>query len=186
MSTRIPGASPASPHVADTPRNRRPLWIALGIAAVVVVLVVASGVYWLSHPFISGGWYGPGNFQGESSDLLPLSMYMDLSQSIVGGDLTGTGHLCVHESQGVVQGSIKVTGTISGSDITLTVQTGVLDSPNASNLPIPRTLKLHGALVNGTLAFSGVQPQGILTLQSGTTSDFQDSCTSLPTFSPGK
>jgi hypothetical protein len=178
-----PGRTHPPEYELDAAERRgRPWWIVPIASGLVVAVIIASVIFVLTRASVAGKWYGPGNIEGTTAPVA-LAAYMELSQQIT-GSLSGSGQLCMQTASGVAQTLFTITGNTSGSSVKLTLQLSAA-SAGPTGIPLAKTLNLHGTLSDGGLTLSGFSPPGLLALQKGDQTDYDETCINLPPVTAG-
>lgn len=162
-------------------KSRKGIYTILSIFAVIVVLMVACGVFAnLPGPSpeqtasIAGTWYGRANVL-ESSGTVATEAIMDLTQTST--SVTGTGKLCVNRRSSAFEYvNITIDGSMSGNNATVTWHTDNLTNG------IKGDHELTGTLSKGTLNLIYQDGGSNVTLAAtkGTRQQYLAACRQLP------
>lgn len=179
--TGYPGTGYPPPGYGAPPApgqgNQRTIIIA--VAAVVVVALIVAGFFifrGLNGPNFSGTWIGTGtaSLGGQSAQFV---LYGNVQQN--GNSITGTFQSC---GGGSAQTTGTLTGTVSGSSVTLTA----IDNQNSTTATIQGTFPTsdNGEKSSGTATFShsgnSFGFSYTVTFVQGSLSAYQSQCNSLP------
>jgi hypothetical protein len=151
----------------------------VALAAVVLGIIFIPRL--IAPSTIQGTWEGSGTVSAQNSSTsqtvsISFGVYLNLTQS-ASGQLGGSGQVCVNYSGTVDKSSFTVSGSGSGSQYTMTWTYSGGSSPDTLQATLSgSSLTLSDNHLSGSTAATLSA-----TAHSGSQSDFQNLCNTLPT-----